>query len=168
MITLVALSVLMLLVGGAIQFTNRNREAATEKIRGDRISLCADAARRHLFSRLTLHGSPTESFEAFDVQLLDNPDNTARTSMQMAHYGAYVDPEDPLNSKANLTVKEVSMETLGESKSQVASVGNVFGPGSGSVGGRYYRAVVRCQEPSANPSIRGREFEIEFLFRYGF
>ena len=33
LLTVIAISVLMVLVGGAIQFTNRNREATAEKLR---------------------------------------------------------------------------------------------------------------------------------------
>lgn len=36
LLTLIAVSVLMVLVVGAIQFTNSNREATTEKLRGTR------------------------------------------------------------------------------------------------------------------------------------
>jgi len=156
MLTLVALTVLMVLVGGAIQFTNRNREAATEKIRGERIGMCVDAARRHLLSRLSLQQVPTKSLELFSAQLIDDPTPEARTNMLTGHYGGDVET----------TVTTVDAVTMGAASGQAVTVGNVY-RSSAILGGQYYRVVVKCQEPSGNPATAGRESEVEFLFRYG-
>jgi len=143
-------------VGGAIQFTNRNREAAAEKIRGDRIGMCVDAARRHLLSRLTVSRSSVETLKDFQVKLLDSPDVNARTEMRTAHYDDLAVPQ----------VTVVDVGTVGASSGQAVSVGNVSRK-QGTVGGDYYRVVIKCQEPSDNPAFPGRESEVEFLFRYG-
>ncbi|HET9451110.1 MAG TPA: hypothetical protein VFO83_09525, partial [Aggregicoccus sp.] len=56
LITLIAMGVLGVLVVGALQFTGTNRAAAVAKMRGDRVSACAETARRYLLSRLRVYG----------------------------------------------------------------------------------------------------------------
>ncbi|PTL80274.1 hypothetical protein [Vitiosangium sp. GDMCC 1.1324] len=151
MLTIIANLVLMVLVVGAIQFTTTNRQASTEKLRGDGISACTDVARRHLLSRLKLYG-PSSIFQLMDTKLIDDPDPQARTSMMTGHYGS---------ADAQPTVVLVSPEQMGASDRQVRDVVNIAPAGGGFLGGQYYRVVVKCQEGS------GRESEVEFLFRYG-
>jgi hypothetical protein len=153
MLTIIALAVLMILVGGAIRFTNYNREATSEKLRGDRISACADAARRHMLSRLKLFSASTD-FQLLDTQLIDDPDPDARTKMVTGHYGS---------SAAQVTVVSVNPVQMGAAGRQVRDIANTSPAGGGFLGGQYYRVVVKCQE-SGN---LGRESEVEFLFRYG-
>lgn len=150
LMTLIAVSVLMVLVVGAIQFTNSNREATTEKIRGDKVTACADAARRHLLSRLKLYGS-SSSFQLLDTKLIDDPDPNARSQMVTGHYGTPATP----------TVVSVNPAQMGASDRQVVDISNKLLANGGFMGGQYYRVVVKCQESS------GRESEVEFLFRYG-
>ncbi|HEX8820435.1 MAG TPA: hypothetical protein VF794_10950 [Archangium sp.] len=150
MMTLIAISVLMLLVGGAIQFTNHNREATAEKLRGDRVSACADAARRHLLSRLKLFRAT--NLQIFDTKLIDDPDPESRSKMMTGHY----------NEDASATVVSVNPVLMGAGGRQSRDVANVAAAGGGTLGGQYYRVVVKCQE-----STSGRESEVEFLFRYG-
>ncbi|HYO59487.1 hypothetical protein [Archangium sp.] len=150
LMTLVAMGVLMLLVGGAIQFTNYNREATSEKLRGDRVSACADAARRHMLSRLKLFSAST-AFQLLDTKLIDDPDPQARSRLVTGHYG----------TQAQATVVSVNPVQMGASDRQVRDIANTAPAGGGFLGGQYYRVVVKCQESS------GRESEVEFLFRYG-
>lgn len=151
MMTLIAISVLTLLVCGAIQFTNYNREATAEKLRGDRVSACADAARRHLLSRLKLLNNPSLKF--FKAELIDDPDPEARSVMKTGHY----DPQPMVDN----SVAVVSARLMGEGDNQARDIANIAPSGDGTLGGKYYRVVVKCQEAS------GRESEVEFLFRYG-
>ncbi|MGZ3461594.1 MAG: hypothetical protein ACXU86_24145 [Archangium sp.] len=152
MLTLIALAVLMILVGGAIRFTNNNREATSEKLRGDRVSACADAARRHMLSRLKLFSASTD-FQLLDTQLIDDPAPDARTKMVTGHYG----------SGAQATVVSVNPVQMGAAGRQVRDIANTSPAGGGFLGGQYYRVVVKCQESGD----LGRESEVEFLFRYG-
>ncbi|WNG34287.1 hypothetical protein F0U60_12110 [Archangium minus] len=151
LLVLIANAVLMVLVVGAIQFTRFNRDASTEKLRGDGVNACADVARRHLLSRLKLYGS-SSIFQLLDTKLLDDADPQARTSMVTGHYGS---------AGAQPTVVLVSPEQMGASDRQVRDIVNSVPAGGGFLGGQYYRVVVKCQESS------GRESEVEFLFRYG-
>lgn len=151
MMTLIAISVLTLLVCGAIQFTNSNREATAEKLRGDRVSACADAARRHLLSRLKLLNNPSLKF--FKAELIDDPDPEARSVMKTGHH----DPQPMVDN----SVAVVSARLMGEGDNQARDIANIAPSGDGTLGGKYYRVVVKCQEAS------GRESEVEFLFRYG-
>ncbi len=153
LMTLIAISVLMLLVGGAIQFTNYNREATAEKLRGDRVSACADAARRHLLSRLKLMSSPL--LRTFRAELIDDPNPSARSVMKTGHY-------DELPADPDSLVAVVDARLMGEGGEQARDIANIAPSGDGTLGGKYYRVVVKCQE---KPS--GRESEVEFLFRYG-
>ena len=150
MLTLIAISVLMVLVGGAIQFTNYNREATAEKLRGDRVSACADSARRHLLSRLRLFRA-TNDLQILDTKLIDDPKPEARSQLRTGHYGG---------DKAEATVVAVSPALMGAANRQARDIANVAA--SGTLGGQYFRVVVKCQEASS-----GRESEVEFLFRYG-
>jgi hypothetical protein len=150
MLTLIALAVLMMLVGGAIQFTNYNREATSEKLRGDRVSACADAARRHMLSRLKLFRASGD-FKLLETKLIDDPDPAARSSLMTGHYGGTAQP----------TVVAVDPVLMGSATRQVRDIANAVPGGSGTLGGQYFRVVVKCQEAS------GRESEVEFLFRYG-
>lgn len=151
LLTIIAIAVLMVLVGGAIQFTNRNREASAEKLRGDRVTVCAEAARRHLLSRLSLFQA-TGALQILDTKLIDDPDPDARSRMMTGHYG-----DGPV-----ATVKTVDAVTMGAAGSQARDMANAA-PNSATLGGQYYRVVVKCEESSEG----GRESEVEFLFRYG-
>ncbi len=150
MMTVIALGVLMMLVGGAIQFTNYNREATSEKLRGDRVSACADAARRHMLSRLKLFRASGD-FKLLETKLIDDPDPAERSKMMTGHYGGTAQP----------TVVAVDPVLMGAATRQVRDIANAAPGGGGTLGGQYYRVVVKCQEAS------GRESEVEFLFRYG-
>ncbi|HYO74806.1 MAG TPA: hypothetical protein VEU33_52920 [Archangium sp.] len=150
MLTLIAISVLMVLVGGAIQFTNLNREATAEKLRGERVGACADAARRHLLSRLRLFRATSE-LQILDTKLIDHEDPNERSRMMTGHYG----------SEAQSTVVAVNAVAMGEATKQARDIANTVTDSNGTLGGKYYRVVVKCQESA------GRESEVEFLFRYG-
>jgi hypothetical protein len=159
MLTLIAIAVLMVLVVGAIQFTNYNREATAEKLRGDRIDTCAESARRHLLSRLRLFrmAGQVQLVEGlrFRTELIDDPDPTERSTMMAGHYG------DPL---PQITAVEVSATAMGAAGRQVRDISNAA-PLSGSLGGKFFRVVMKCQEPGPVGQPR-RESEVEFLFRY--
>jgi hypothetical protein len=149
LITLIAIAVLMLMVAGAIQFTHYNREAAVEKSRGDRVGACAEAARRHLLSRLKLFHAPGRLTLA--SELIDDADPTLRSQVLTGHYG---------DTAAEATVVAVSPAAMGAASRQVRDITNVM-PAGGTLGGQYYRVVVKCRESG------GRESEVEFVFRYG-
>jgi len=155
LMTLIAISVLMLLVSGAIQFTNYNREATAEKLRGDRVGACADAARRHLLSRLKLMSSPL--LRTFQAELIDDPNKTARSVMRTGHYGEPAPKPEEDNS-----VAIVDARLMGEGGEQARDIANIAPSGDGTLGGKYYRVVVKCREKASQ-----RESEVEFLFRYG-
>ncbi|ATB35657.1 hypothetical protein CYFUS_001071 [Cystobacter fuscus] len=154
MLTVIAMAVLLLLVVGAIQFSNYNREASAEKLRGDRVGACADAARRHLLSRLKLFRA-TNELQILDTKLIDDPDPSARTRIMTGHYN------DTAADIAQATVVGVDPVFMGASGRQAREIANTVPASGGFMGGQYYRVVVKCKETS------GRESEVEFLFRYG-
>ena len=149
LITLIALAVLMLMTVGAIEFTGINRRAAVSQLSGDRISSCAETARRYLMSRLTVFQLPSEL--KLDQTLLDDPIAADRSRMTTAHY------ED---ANAQATVVAVGSESFSAARQQSAELANNL-PTDSTRNGGYFRVVVKCRE-SAN-----REAELEFLFRYG-
>lgn len=153
-ITLISLSVLMALVLGVITFTGRNQVAAASKERADRLTACADTARRYLLSRLRVFGAtvPVSELRLENVRLLDDADPSHRTVIRTGHYGESDTPES--------TVAEVPTQSMGSAGRQVRDLTNTL-PSSGLVGGSYYRVVVMCEEHG------GQQTETEFLFRFG-
>lgn len=149
LITLIALAVLMLMTVGAIEFTGINRRAAVSQLSGDRMSSCAETARRYLISRLNVFQVPGEL--TLDQSLLDDPVAADRSRMMTAHYADDV---------AGATVIAVGSESFSAARQQSAELANNL-PTDSTRNGGYFRVVVKCRE-SAN-----REAELEFLFRYG-
>ncbi|MBF5042815.1 hypothetical protein FGE12_10460 [Aggregicoccus sp. 17bor-14] len=148
LLTLVALAVLGVLVVGAIQFTGTNRMAAVSKMRGDRVSACAETARRYLLAKLRLYNLDPTSLR-LEQTLMDDAVASRRSVMTTTHYG------DP-NGQA--TVVAVSASSVSSSRGQARDLANRLVPPT--MGGAYYRVVVMCKE-------EGRSSELEFLFRYG-
>ena len=74
-----------------------------------------------------------------------------QSKMATGHYGTAV---------KSATIVGVSPLAVGAARKQVRDVANSLGPGT--LGGQYYRVVVRCIEPGTT-----RESELEFSFRYG-
>lgn len=155
LVALIAISVLMVLVVGALQFTGKNREAAALKTRGDQTSACAETARAYLLSRLRLFNVNVTGL-TLDQVLVANADGGAvnDTKMLTAHYDQT--SPDPIKP----TVVPVSAAAVGASRKQIRDLANTV-PGGVTLGGQYYRVVVKCREPG------GRESELEFVFRYG-
>lgn len=150
LITLIALAVLMLMTVGAIEFTGINRRAAVSQLSGDRISSCAETARRYLISRLTVLQKPSE-LKLEEQTLFDDPNAADRSKMMTAHYADDI---------AQATVVAVGSESFSAARQQSAELANNL-PSDTTRNGGYFRVVVKCKE-SAN-----REAELEFLFRYG-
>ena len=149
----IAVAVLMIIVAGAITFTGGNREAASAKNRGDKINACADVARRHILARLRHYQqtvNPTSL--VFKGALPDATDEADKTEMMTGHYGAV--SEQP-------TIVQIDAAEFGSAADQVRDIANVL-PGAGTLGGQYYRIVVKCREPNST-----RESELEFVFRHG-
>lgn len=152
-VAMIAMAVLMVVVVGAIQFTGFNREAAAAKTRGDRLGACTEAARRHLLSRLRVFGIKVTELMANPVNLADDPDVAQQTVMSAAHYAGD-------GGTAGPTIVPVQGSAFGAARKQVRELSNTL-PGTGTLGGQYYRVVMKCLEPG------GREQEIEFVFRHG-
>jgi hypothetical protein len=161
LVTMIALSVMMVLVIGAISFTGTNRQAAVGKVRGDRITACADTARRYLLSKLRVYGvSVTDlklSGSCTYARIPDAPNTADQSLIGPGHYG------DDLTAAAP-AVAIVSGSAFGEGARQIRDMANAA-PGSSTLGGQYYRVVMKCQEPGA--AGVARESEVEFVFRYG-
>ncbi len=149
----IALAILMVVVAGAIAFTGTNRDAAAAKNRGDKVTACADVARRHVLARLRhFEQSVNPTDLVFKGVLPDATDEAHKTEMMTAHYGDVV--EKP-------TIVQVDAAEFGAAADQVRDIANVL-PGAGTLGGQYYRIVVKCREPNST-----RESELEFVFRHG-
>jgi len=150
LVTMIALAVLMVLVVGALRFTGTNREAAAAKMKGDASQACADAARRYLMAKFRTFGVPIEGL-TLDNTIPDSPIVANRTRILTAHY-------DSLTSEP--TIVAVSAQSMGQSRRQVRDMSNV--PAGTTLGGRYYRVVVKCRD-----AVSRRESELEFTFRHG-
>jgi hypothetical protein len=144
--TMVVLVVLMILVAGAIAFTGKNREAAAGKMRGEQVAACAEAARKHLLSRLRLFNVPVSEI-VLDTQI---PDGDGLMTLMTGHFGDTV---------ATPTIVELSALTvLGTAARPDDMSGRSV---QQATGGQFYGAVVKCRDEA------GREAELEFAFRYG-
>ena len=93
----------------------------------------------------------TSELQILNTTLIDDPDPSARSQMMTGHYGS--PPES--------TVVSVNALAMGEATRQARDIANTVTDSNGTLGGKYYRVVVKCHERS------GRESEVEFLFRYG-
>ena len=150
-VALIAIGVLMVLVVAAIQFTGINREGAVAKLRSDELAACAESAKRMLISQLQ---DPTASLtgQAYEFELPDRPTNTERTKAYTGHYGE----ED--GGFGSITA--MSGSSIAASSRLARDLSNAA-PTQTSFGGIPYRVVMKCKD------ARGRESEIEFVFRYG-
>jgi hypothetical protein len=145
---MVMLVVLLVLVVGAIAFTGKNREAAAGKMRAEELHACAEAARKHLLSRLRLFNVPVRSI-VLDTQI---PTGDGQSMQIMTgHYG---------DTTAQPTIVELSAATVLGTNSAPDDEANVSR--GQAAGGQFYGAVVKCRDAA------GREAELEFAFRYGF
>ena len=146
--TMVMLIVLLVLVVGAIAFTGKNREAAAGRMRAEELHACAEAARKHLLSRLRLFNVPVRSI-VLDTQI---PTGDGQSMQIMTgHYG---------DTTAQPTIVELSAATVVGTNSAPDDEANVSR--GQTTGGQFYGAVVKCRDAA------GREAELEFAFRYGF
>lgn len=171
-VSLIGLGVMLAIVAGAIQMTDQNRRAAAAKMRGDQLIGCADIARKHVLARLRRFGvdpsqiqfgPPTTSVAITTPGVL--PTSPAGNEMMRMSTGHFYDT--PVAGGAQ-TVVPVRAAAMGSSKDQARDVANTIA--EPTLGGRYYRAVVRCSDPlegfPADPT-RVREVEVEFTFRHG-
>lgn len=150
-VSVISVSILMVLVVGSIRYTGVNREAAAAKQRGDRISACAETARRFLLSSLRTFGVTIANLQ-INRKLPDDPDPSKTSQMLTGHYGT--------GDTAQATVVAVSAQSVSASKDQVRDVSNVIA--GTTLGGQFYKVTVKCREPGAD-----RESELEFVFRHG-
>jgi hypothetical protein len=163
MVTMIALAVLMVVVVGAIRFTGTNRVAAVGKLRGDRMQACAETARRYLLSRLRVFGVSVTDLKLDPAgntswaKLPDDPSPSKQSIIGPGHYD-----EDLTLTAPSISI--VPSSSMGSSGEQIRDLANAA-PGSSTLGGQYYRVVMKCQE--AGTLGVARESEIEFVFRYG-
>jgi Tfp pilus assembly protein PilX len=150
LVAMIALAVLMVLVVGAIQFTGTNQQAAIAKGQGDRVSACAETARRYLLSRLRTFNMPIAGL-TLEREVPDAVEQADRSKMLTAHYG---------QNTPQQTIQVVSSSDFSASQKQVRDLANAA-PESATLGGQYYRVVMVCNEPG------GRSAETEFVFRHG-
>lgn len=150
-IAMIAISVLMVLVVAAIQFTGTNREGAVAKLHADELAACQQNAKRLLISQLN---SPTTTLtgSSFSFALLDRSAVSERTSAQTGHYaetdGGYG------------SITAVSGSAIAVSSRAARDLSN-SAPASAGLGGVPYRVVMKCRDRG------GREAEVEFVFKYG-
>lgn len=157
-IVLVAIAVLSLLAVGAIRFTGGNRDAALARDRAEKVGSCAEVARKYLLSQLPKNAlsptsteiNPADNTVQFTRVLPDTPVTAEQSKMGTGHYA----------TDGGATIVGVSPLAVGAARKQVRDIANSLGPGT--LGGQYYRVVVRCIEPGTT-----RESELEFSFRYG-
>lgn len=158
-VVLVAIAVMSLLAVGAIRFTGANRDAAGARDRAEKVASCTEVARKYLLSQLPKNAlsptateiNPADSTVQFERVLPDSTVASERSTAATAHYGL---------PARKATIVGVSPLAVGAARRQVRDVANSLGPGT--LGGQYYRVVVRCIEPGTT-----RESELEFSFRYG-
>lgn len=158
MVTMISIAILMVLVVGAIRFTGTNRESAVNKLKADRMSSCAESARRFLITRLQASRVNTSKLAQLGpgtpyARLPDDPVIGKRTIIAAAHYG-----EDPLlvGTGAQIAKGPAAGDRAVQDDANVIREINF--------GGAFFRVVIKCQEPGASGSER--ESEIEFIFRH--
>lgn len=158
-VVMVAIAVLTILVVGAIRFTGTNHDAAVMKNRSDQMGSCADAARRYLIAQLPVNPlspgatelNPADTTVQFERIVPDTDDAARRSVMATGHLGS---------PARQATIVSIAPLAVGAARKQVRDIANSLGPGT--LGGQYYRVVVRCIEPGST-----RASELEFSFRYG-
>lgn len=149
LIAMIAMAVLALLVAGAISFSGANRQAAAASNKADATAACADTARRHLLARLRTYNIDVEALQ-FQQALPDAKADPDKSQILTGHFR---------DVGAQATVVKVKSEQFSGASRQVRDMANMTS--SGSLGGNYYRVVVKCQQPG------NREAELEFVFRHG-
>lgn len=172
MVTMIALAVLMVLVVGAIRFTGTNREAAVSKVRGDRLAACADTARRYLLSRLRVFGVSVTDLRLegavnqpnFYALLPDDAVDAQKSRIGAAHYGTEVTSITASTQGVPSAVAIVPSSQIGSTGKMARDMANAA-PSTTTLGGTFYRVVMKCQEPGTLGAAR--ESEVEFVFRYG-
>ncbi|MFN0064314.1 MAG: hypothetical protein ACKVPX_17535 [Myxococcaceae bacterium] len=160
LVTTIAMAIIMVIVVGVIRFTESNRAGAASKLRGDRVSACAEAARQHLLSRLQLFNIDPTTL-VVDTTLPDDPTVAKQTQIKTGHF------DDPL---PQVTIIEARQSvSVANDRTSVMDITNRISLNGGRTG-RPWRAVVKCQEPipaGAPTDFVPRETELEFQFRYG-
>lgn len=146
LMAVIAVTVLGLLVVGAIQFTGHNREASIYKSKGDSLASCAAAGRAFVLSQA--RGASMQGV-AFDLQLPDEVDAARRTRISTGHYDG---------STKILSITPVGAQSIGQSRSGVRDLSNVIA--ENSVSGVPARVVIKCADAG------GSESEVEFVIKY--
>lgn len=158
-VVLVSVAILTLLVVAAIRFTGGNRDAAVMKNRSDQMASCSEVARRYLMAQLPVNPlsptqneiNPADTTVQFERILPDNDEAAKRSVIATGHVGTVA---------RAATIVSIAPLSVGAARKQVRDISNSLGPST--LGGQYYRVVVRCIEPGST-----RASELEFSFRYG-
>lgn len=158
-VVLISIAILTVLVVAAIRFTGTNRDAAIMKNKADQMASCAEVARRYLIAQLPINPlspagnelNPGDTTVQFERVLPDTTDGPRRSVIATGHI------DTPARAATIVGIAPVS---VGAARKQVRDISNSLGPST--LGGQYYRVVVRCIEPGST-----RASELEFSFRYG-
>lgn len=153
-VVIVAMAVMMVIVVGAIRFTGTNRDAASHQVEADRLEACTEAARKMLLAKLRTYGIQAADLTLNEV-INDSHVDAEKSRIQTAHYTS-----SDGGTGHPLTVVPISSSAMGASRRQARDLSNTL-PGSATLGGQYYRVVVKCQLGNL------RESELEFVFRHG-
>lgn len=150
LVTIIALTVLLLLVSSAIQITGANREAAASKARGDELQACALVGRKLILAKLRIFGTPVGGL-TLDTALPDTQSTSTDKRLRTAHFdSAGVEP----------VIVKLDSGVMGSSRYQVREMSNTLA--QTTMGGDYFRVVITCRHPTSNA-----QSEVEFAFRHG-
>jgi Tfp pilus assembly protein PilX len=164
-IAMIAISVLMILVVAAIQFTGVNKEASQAKLRGDELAACAENAKRMLMSQLNDPTKPigdvvavyadggTSGSNAGNFTVPNEVAIADRTNLTAGHYS------NTETGTSVATIIPLGSSVLGESTRNARDMSNVSA--RYNFGGTPYRVTMRCRDSA------GREAEVEFVIKYG-
>lgn len=157
-IAILGVAMLIIITAAALTWSGSGKEAAGRKVEADRLAACADSARRYILAQLALTGvSPTSL--ALSRVLPDefaDAGSDRQTQILSGHYST----ASASGATPAATVVAISSASMGGSDQGARDLANAL-PGSATLGGQYYRVVVKCR---ASPT---REAEYEYVFRYG-
>ena len=143
---LIVIGVLALVTVATLQLAQAAKTDSVRDARKLSQASCVEAARQHLLGRLRVFGLDPTTITLDQAVTVESGTRNLRTG----HIGG----------PAITSVKALPSNLVGGSSARNRDLTNLIVP-SPVLGGRHYRVVVACTDPTAG------QMELEFTFRYG-
>ena len=159
---LIIIAVVALITVATFKLAGLSKNDAARDARRMAGASCADTARQYVLGRLRVFGLDPTSITLDQTITVDSGSRRIFTGHQRP---AALDPHDgmmrPTGSVAVInSVQALPASLVGNSSAKNRDISNVVVP-SPTLGGRSYRVVVSCTDPT------GADQELEFTFKYG-